>query len=43
MELGSLGMGGVADPKIHAPSPRVILLNLVVLGQTVRGLLRSFV
>jgi len=31
----------VAEPQKHAPPPRVIMPNLVVLGQTVRALLRS--
>ena len=35
MELRSLGMGGVADPKVHAPPPRVTTSCLVVLQQRV--------
>ena len=35
LEICSLGMGGVADPKIHAPPPRVTTTNLVVLQQRV--------
>jgi len=33
--LRSLGIGGVADPKIHAPGPHVTTSNLVVLRQRV--------
>ena len=33
--------GGVADPLEIRPSPRVILPNFVVLGQTVRALFRK--
>jgi len=35
LELRCLAMGGVADPKIHAPSPRVTTSNLVVLRRRV--------
>jgi len=35
LELRYLGMGGVADPEIHASSPRVTTSNSVVLRQRV--------
>jgi len=40
LELCSLGMGCVADPKIHDLSARVTTSNLIVLQQKVWGALR---
>ena len=39
LELRSLAMGGVADPKIHAPPPRVTTSDLTVLRQRVYALI----
>ena len=41
LELRSLEMGGVADPKIHAPTTRVTTSNLVVLPQRVYALVEG--
>ena len=37
LELRSLGIGGVADPKIHASNTCVITSNLVVLMRVRHG------